>query len=332
MKQTVKFQRASIFRRICSSIFDGIIMILLLMVTQSYVFMPIVIASTDYNARYDQYVEQCVDSKLYVREDDNKPYELKTIYKNEQFEVFYKDNNIGLTIDDYNKSRAEQKVTINNQEYNLFKLNETNMYIEYKLDNIDANKTINDGLDEGRNKYYYSLSVELINKYSEHENNKLFKDNASYLSGLIMSSYIYALLFALCFTFLLFPMIFKDRATLGKKMFQLSVISLKDAEIASRVQILIRFVCFTAICIVLGIMTFGLSILISLCFIPINSKHQTIHDLVSRTAVVNTSINTESEKEIFGFEVDDEKMENNDVIDAEITNEQTILEENSDNE
>ena len=58
MKQTIKFQRVSLFRRICSIIFDGIIAVCLFVVLLACVSQPIITETTNYNQIYEKYNEE----------------------------------------------------------------------------------------------------------------------------------------------------------------------------------------------------------------------------------------------------------------------------------
>lgn len=320
MKQIIKFQRASIFRRICSALFDFIIFFVLLMLTQAYIFAPIISASTDYNVKYQEYYDACIDSKLYVPASDGSG-NVQYIYKDEQFKEYYEINNIGLTIEEYNKAKKEATpYIVNNVKYPLFieSPEGSGTYIE----NVTSDDSINEQLNYKRDSFYLQHASDIYVKYINHENNKDFAALSARLSGLISLSYIFALIFAVLFTYLLFPMIFKDRATLGKKMFHFTIISLKDAKTASRFQTFARFVYFAITSVVLGIMTFGIAPFISLLIIPVTSKRQTLHDLMARTAVVGNAVNTEDERELFSYEIDDGLPEPDcnpeNVIDAEL--------------
>lgn len=328
MKQTITFQRASIFRRICSALFDFIIFFVLLMLTQAYVFAPIISSVSDYNVKYQEYYNACLDSKLYMPVDDQN---VKYIYEDKQFIDYYMVNNIGLTLDDYNKAKKEATpYTVNNVEYPLFI--ESPIGSGTYIENVTDDNAVNEQLNYKRDSFYLQHASDIYVKFVNHENNKDFAALATYLSGLISLSYIFALIFSTLFTYLLFPMIFKDRATLGKKMFHFTLISLKDAKTASRFQVFARFVYFAITSVVFGILTFGLAPFISLLIIPVTSKRQTLHDLMARTAVVNNSLNTGDERDLFSYEIDDglPEPESNDsanVVDAEFVDVEITPEE-----
>ena len=55
MRQTIQFQRVSLFRRICSIIFDGIIAVCLFVLLFACLGQPIVSSTTSYEETYTKY-------------------------------------------------------------------------------------------------------------------------------------------------------------------------------------------------------------------------------------------------------------------------------------
>ena len=111
--------------------------------------------------------------------------------------------------------------------------------------------------------------------------------------------------------YLVLPMVFKDRTTLGKKLLQMRVIDSVTGKNASRFQTFMRFTFFALLQIALGIMSFGLIPLISVVMIFISKKRQTIHDMISKTMVISSAPIAENinEKELILITYDNGEKE-----------------------
>ena len=96
MKQTIKFQRVSLFRRICSILFDGIIAVCLFVLLFACVGQPIVSSVTNYNETYKKYNNELVATNLYVYYEENDAVSVISNNHNKKindFCIYLKNNN-----------------------------------------------------------------------------------------------------------------------------------------------------------------------------------------------------------------------------------------------
>lgn len=317
MERSIKYQRASIFRRICSSLFDLIIFVILFVMAQSFVSAPIVRGATDYNTVYEKYEADAIASNIVAKtyaSDDSKAYTLNYINTDEQFIKFYNNNTLGHTISEYNKLKQEATVTYNEKEYNLFVLGEDGVtYVENKT---ETEQKLSATIVQGRYSFYSNLAGKLWSEF--YDNNVEFQAIAGKLSAYTYLSWVIAMVLSSLVTFLLFPMIFKDRATLGKKMFRFQVVNTRNGQMASRFQIFARFVFFEVIYVGLvgfllfynsfmAFIVFGVAVTASIVTVVLTSKRQTLHDMLAHTTVVNTDFTNRnvSETELIAFTYDD---------------------------
>lgn len=66
MVQSVKYQKSSLFRRICGVLFDAIILISAFFVILSVIVQPIITSATDYEKKYQEYCDELVSTNLYL--------------------------------------------------------------------------------------------------------------------------------------------------------------------------------------------------------------------------------------------------------------------------
>ena len=97
MKQTIKFQRVSLFRRICSIIFDGIIAVSLFVIIFAFASQPIISSSTDYDQIYEKYNKKLEESSLYVYYEENQAVSVISSNHDEnivKFCLYLEENNV----------------------------------------------------------------------------------------------------------------------------------------------------------------------------------------------------------------------------------------------
>ena len=320
MKQTIKYQRASILRRISSSIFDLIIMIIIFALFQSFIVSPLVNVITDYDTLVNTYNQINLNTHLVIIDNTTGSDVLKLVNnEHDKYLIeFYNDNDLGYSLSDYNNLKKDAKLTYNDKEYFLFTFDNASLkYIETTHDN----ETINSQLQAERTTFYTNLIVKL---YGE-----VFEKNVDLaaLSRKIVSykylSWTVSLFVSVTITFLLFPMIFKDRATLGKKMFRFQVVNDANGQIIGRFQTFARFIYFTILYVALisfcgmmislafGLLVFTGASIVSIVLIFATKKRQTLHDIISHSVVVNVDFNVsqEDKNDIIEITYDDGKVE-----------------------
>ena len=128
MKQSIKFQRVSLFRRICSIIFDGIIAVSLFVLIFAFASQPIVSNSTDYDQIYEKYNNKLAESSLYVYYEENQAVSVISSNHDEnlnKFCVYLEENDVKV----YYK---EDKTPFNFERYYQLKYEVSNINPEYE--------------------------------------------------------------------------------------------------------------------------------------------------------------------------------------------------------
>lgn len=288
MKQTIKFQRVSLFRRICSIIFDGIIAVCLFVVLLACVSQPIITETTDYNQIYEKYNEELMSTHLYLYYEENDAVSLISSNFDDKLTKFYNEEKLGYTSEDYYKVKyLVSDIYPENEGDILFIYNkDTDVFTEniYKVDQ-DGNFTTE--IDSKKQALVKTFYQEHVNKLAQEVlNQEVVLGYTQKLTAYTILMFLIAVIPAILILYLLVPMLIKDGTTMGKKMLQMRVIDAKTGKDATKFQQFIRFVFFALINVMLGIFTYGLSIFVSIIMIFMSKNRQTIHDVIAGTFVV----------------------------------------------
>lgn len=330
MKQTIKFQRVSLLRRICSIIFDLIICLSATVLIQSFIVQPIFKETTDYYEKYEKYCEMMEDTGLYLYYEEVDGVSIINTKYDEHLTNFYNEENtyakaLGYNEETYLEIKKENSDNNPNRDplkepiFLYVEKQGTYVYVENIYDlglenkiNFNSEGNITNTIDESKqnkvNLFYSELVYKLVEEIQTIEE----------VEGVLMEVTAYTLLFwissfipSVLVFYLVLPMVFKDRTTLGKKLLQMRVIDSVTGKNASRFQTFMRFTFFALLQIALGIMSFGLIPLISVVMIFISKKRQTIHDMISKTMVISSAPIAENvnEKELIVITYDNGEKE-----------------------
>jgi uncharacterized RDD family membrane protein YckC len=282
---------------------------------------PIYTSATDYNDKYQEYCDQLVASHLYLYYEETSSPSLISSKYDEKLIEFYQDNNLGYTIDDYNllKYQNSDKYLLDDGSYPtsylFIQIDESN-YLEniyQRDDNLeivydsDGVPQYLDGQETKLNSFYSALVKNLANEFlATEEVNAL----ATKISAALVLMYLISFIPAVLITYIMFPLIFKDGGTIGKKLLQMHIVDAKTGTNPRKIQTLTREVIFILINYVLGIFSYGIAMIISLGIIVFSAKRQSIHDILAKTYVVksNTTMDT-AEANIIEITYDDGKEE-----------------------
>ena len=275
---------------------------------------------------------------------------------------------------DYNSSKEEKnhffELGKEDSNYNFIALNQEEL--EITSDHYDQYLThfyteINKMSDFNNHKEASSLFTNgVLNTEDQSAIRKFYDDeyynnvmSSKYLSlyqdGKITSMYseisgaeslMTALSFMISFTifYLVIPMFTKRRVTLGKLMMSLGLVHNKTGYIASRVQVLIRFLVFIVIELISSLYLFGLPLLISIVLMFV-LQGKSIHDLLARTMVVEAQgvalYHSEEEEKIalgllekqentsFDLDVLEDKEENHEEMKEEVIASEAIIQDSN---
>lgn len=305
MKQTIRFQRVSLFRRICSIIFDGIIAICLFVLLLACVSQPIISSATEYDQTYEKYNQELIDTNLFIYYEENQAVSLiSTNYdKNILKFIEYVENN-DLVF------KIEEDITFNYESYYKMKYDVSNINPEYKEEptfiyDEENDWFIDNSESENVKVFYQTLVTDLGNEILEQDTILGYTQK---LTAYTMLMFFIAIIPTILILYLVVPLVNRDGSTIGKIMLQMRIIDGKTGKKANKFQLFIRFIFFALIDIVLGIFTYGLTIFISIIMIFIYKTRQSVHDVIAGTIVVRNTYSEQDkieDKEIISITYDD---------------------------
>ncbi len=296
MKQSVNLKRVSIFRRLCSMLLDFIIFISLFFLTVQFIAQPIFNAATDYTTVLNEYNTRLTNTKLFTLYSENGTLSYQASDYESNLKYYYENvSSENLTDSDELKTkytstsflelyRVKSDVYVDSDGNKL----ETPYFIYDATNGSYTHATDSDGTIEANITSYFKTCLQTAaDDFLAHDTKTL--EYSTKLNSYIRLIYIISVIPAALITFLLFPMIFKDGATIGKRVLQMRVVDAKTGNNASKFKLFIRFVFFALLCIAFGIFTFGITILIQIGIMVFSPKRQTIHDMIAGTLVVCNS-------------------------------------------
>lgn len=312
----MQFQKASMFKRLGAAMMDFCLVIILGMLFSSFVCSPIANSITDVTEKSYAYNEELFDlgylvigkynndNKLeiyaYFDSENNNAELKKTVKENKKEYAYSLLNTGGFNVDNatYEKHLTHFYTEINAlKSYNNLKKTKSDLFVKnnegnYVLkDEVQNNETLKNSLHS----FYVDTYEKLLNDKEVYSAIKNYKDGTiiklANRINMINQICVYISLFiGVTILYLVFPLIFKNGQTLGKKLMGVKVVNKKDGSQVNFVTIIIRFFAFAVIEFFLSIALniFYLPIIISLIIMLINKQGQSLHDLLARTIVVDS--------------------------------------------
>lgn len=269
----------SLSKRLISAFLDFVLFIIVFFVLQNFVGTAILNNATKYPESYQQFVDFQIDTRLYVKEENvikiiyNKTFsegEDKYSYYDDNLTYFYK-NYVEAT-DEYPNPVDRLTDAKENSDY----------FVEQDGTFVFASETT----EEQKNSFY-KLQIDSANNllYNNKDFVKIANKVSSYVLGnLFICLFVSALLF-----YLILPLVFKNGQTLGKKLFTLGLVSKNDHPLKFY-QVLVRFLTFFFIEIVLGLITSGITLIISFAILCFTKEQTALHDYMASTRVVDLKL------------------------------------------
>jgi len=259
MKNTYAFKKSKIFSRFGAMALDMIIGFLILVFVLIAIVIPIANNTDIYKKTTSDYEQTFISLKIYQKNEDGLGY-IKSDYEN-NLTYFFTNYD---SIDNYNKLKAESEVFT----YDV----STNTYVpvgtESQMENFYKNalKEANEIAWKMEDVLKVASRYELLNKVMIY-------------IGLVLASVI---------TFLVPALILKDRSSVGMIPFHLQVISKKSGDIATRLQIIFKFLIFLTFELMLTFYYVGYFIMIISAVMVLFTKEKlSLTDFLCSTVVVD---------------------------------------------
>lgn len=264
-------------RKIAATLFDGACIAVVALLLISFALSPLLNLVTHYNTVQVNYKARLEESHLYVKEKDVL-YEIRELkeekktkeeyiqFLDEQLLAFYQEESFeNAKIETYYEAKEKSK---------YFVLSE------------DGTWTVKAGTTSEELVTFYEGEVKTALNLLAHDDLCITlarKITIHWISVFGLGILIPILLF--CF---LFPMVLRNRCTLGKKICSIGVVSRKDGLLAKRSQMCIRFLVFLSLEVILSIFLFGIPLLVSFTMMCFTKEGTSLHDYLSATITVDT--------------------------------------------
>lgn len=264
---------ANALTRFGAAILDAMLCFLLLTVVSSFVSAPIIGNLEGYKTNYEIYETKLVSSGLFVKEE----------------------NALNVVIADFSMEKVDEydrKLIEFYQAYPSEEENKVESYVESKKKATDV-FTYH---EEDASFEVTGSEAAVSSFYQQAYSDALvyFRTADSEYGAAYSKVYLYtqvnryvSISVGLLIVYLLFPMVFKNGETLGKKLFSLRLAKADHPEArASRVQILVRFAVIAFIEVGLSLFFWWIPLILSLCLMLFTKNKSALHDLIAKTTVM----------------------------------------------
>lgn len=274
--------KANTMMRVGAALIDIFIFIILNMLLSSLVISPIIAFLPDYQTNYTVYSNKLVESKMYVENDDGSIIYILTDYSRDDLSTYDQ-----IIVDNYSKYSATDEIVA----FQNSKGEEGSGFVK-------ENDSYVPGTDDEKLQVFYNNAFNDVSSFLLQNDQKLatcfgklnFYSQISNFTSVISAALI---------VYLLFPFVFKNGQTLGKKFLKLYVVDAdKDDRALSKGRLLLRQSSFIVVEIVLSQFTYYIPLVISLIVMLVSKNKVALHDLIARTVVLDDQSKESDSQEI----------------------------------
>lgn len=274
--------KANTMMRVGAALIDIFIFIILNMLLSSLVISPIIASLPDYQTNYAVYSDKLVESKMYVENDDGSIIYILNDYSRDDLSTYDQ-----IIVDNYSKYSATDEIA-------AFQ----NSKSEDGSGFVKENDSYVPGTDDEKLQVFYNNAFNDVSSFLLQNDQELatcfgklnFYSQISNFTSVISAALI---------VYLLFPFVFKNGQTLGKKFLKLYVVDAdKDDRALSKGRLLLRQSSFIVVEIVLSQFTYYIPLVISLIVMLVSKNKVALHDLIARTVVLDDQSKESDSQEI----------------------------------
>lgn len=274
--------KANTMMRVGAALIDIFIFIILNMLLSSLVISPIIAFLPDYQTNYTVYSNKLVESKMYVENDDGSIIYILNDYSRDDLSTYDQ-----IIVDNYSKYSATDEIVA----FQNSKGEEGSGFVK-------ENDSYVPGTDDEKLQVFYNKAFNDVSSFLLRNDQELatcfgklnFYSQISNFTSVISAALI---------VYLLFPFVFKNGQTLGKKFLKLYVVDAdKDDRALSKGRLLLRQSSFIVVEIVLSQFTYYIPLVISLIVMLVSKNKVALHDLIARTVVLDDQSKESDSQEI----------------------------------
>ena len=286
----IERKKASLNNRLAAACLDIFILMMGFILLNNFFVIPIFNLTSDYNQVYDTYVQELVDSRMYEEDENNNV-------------IFVLDN---FTLDELTTYDEIITYNYNLEEYSTngpsaleeFKNSKTDMMTEYFTYDQETDTYTPNQDNESEILTFYSNAFNDLSSFLL-VNNETLANAYSKLNFYNQIERFISILIVSIVLYIVIPLILKNGQTIGKKVLKVYVVECdKEGLGLSTSKLLLREGTFVVVEVILSMFTYYIPLILSLIVLVATKNRVSLHDVVSRTMVIDTLEDIPEKEEI----------------------------------
>ena len=286
----IERKKASLNNRLAAACLDIFILMMGFILLNNFFVTPIFNLASDYNQVYDTYVQELVDSRMYKEDENNNV-------------IFVLDN---FTLDELTTYDEIITYNYNLEEYSTngpsaleeFKNSKTDMMKEYFTYDQETDTYTPNQDNESEILTFYSNAFNDLSSFLL-VNNETLANAYSKLNFYNQIERFISILIVSIVLYIVIPLILKNGQTIGKKVLKVYVVECdKEGLGLSTSKLLLREGTFVVVEVILSMFTYYIPLILSLIVLVATKNRVSLHDVVSRTMVIDTLEDIPEKEEI----------------------------------
>ena len=286
----IERKKASLNNRLAAACLDIFILMMGFILLNNFFVIPIFNLTSDYNQVYDTYVQELVDSRMYEEDENNNV-------------IFVLDN---FTLDELTTYDEIITYNYNLEEYSTngpsaleeFKNSKTDMMKEYFTYDQETDTYTPNQDNESEILTFYSNAFNDLSSFLL-VNNETLANTYSKLNFYNQIERFISILIVSIVLYIVIPLILKNGQTIGKKVLKVYVVECdKEGLGLSTSKLLLREGTFVVVEVILSMFTYYIPLILSLIVLVATKNRVSLHDVVSRTMVIDTLEDIPEKEEI----------------------------------
>ena len=286
----IERKKASLNNRLAAACLDIFILMMGFILLNNFFVIPIFNLASDYNQVYDTYVQELVDSRMYEEDENNNVIFILDNFTLDELTTYDEIITYNYNLEEYSTNGPSALEEFNNSKTDMMKEyftydQETDTYIPNE-ENESEILTFYSNAFNDLSSFLLVNNETLANAYSKLN---FYNQIERFISILIVSVVLYIVI----------PLILKNGQTIGKKVLKVYVVECdKEGLGLSTSKLLLREGTFVVVEVILSMFTYYIPLILSLIVLVATKNRVSLHDVVSRTMVIDTLEDIPEKEEI----------------------------------
>ncbi len=286
----IERKKASLNNRLAAACLDIFILMMGFILLNNFFVIPIFNLASDYNQVYDTYVQELVDSRIYKEDENNNVIFVLDNFTLDELTTYDEIITYNYNLEEYSTNGPSALEEFKNSKTDMMKEyftydQETDIYTPNQ-DNESEILTFYSNAFNDLSSFLLVNNETLANAYSKLN---FYNQIERFISILIVSVVLYIVI----------PLILKNGQTIGKKVLKVYVVECdKEGLGLSTSKLLLREGTFVVVEVILSMFTYYIPLILSLIVLVATKNRVSLHDVISRTMVIDTLEDIPEKEEI----------------------------------